>query len=214
MADEQDQNDQSDDLDVSDEDAERLLADPEDSDDEPKRPRRRARKEGDDSDDDKLGEPGKRALEAEKEKRRLAREEATAAKRERDALKAKLDQLEDSKKSDLQRLLDERDALKDQLSQVSSKAKRREIAEELAPEHASAKAIRLVAKYLAGSSDDELEASAEELFEQFAPAPKDPPKPRTPGKPQEKRLRGGGDPEEDEGPTDPRALADLIRKNR
>lgn len=220
MADENDNtpNDQQGDLGISEEDAEQLLADA--VDDEPdERPRRRARGKDADADgaddededgDSGLGDRGRRALEAEKRRRKAARAELGQTRQQLDSVKRELEELKGGNKSELQRLIDERDALKEQLGQVSSVAKRRDVAEELAPEHATPKQIRLVAKYLTGSTDDELEASAEELFDQFAP---EPPKVRTPTRPKE-RLRGGGDPEEEPEELDPRKLADLVKSRK
>jgi CHAD domain-containing protein len=203
---EQDQIDQDDtDLGITDEDAERLLADAVDDD-------------GDDDDDEgsgsgKLRDEGKRALEAMKEQRKAARTARDQARKEADDLRRELDKFRNANKSELQRLIDERDALKEQLGQVSSAAKRRDFAEELAPEHATAQQIRLVAKYIAGSTDEELEASAQELFSTFAP---EPPKAKTTRRPEERlaRPKGGTNPEEDDEETDARKLADMIRRGR
>jgi hypothetical protein len=217
MADEND-NDQVDSgLEISDEDAERLLADA--VDERPTRATREGRDTddaddadaADDSEDGGLGERGQRALEAMKEQRKAARSARDKARQEADDLRRKLEKYESANKSELQRLIDERDSLKEQLGQVSSVNKRRDIAEEFAPEHALPKHVRLVAKYLSGSTDEELEASAEELYAQFAPAP---PKASTPGRPKERLRPGNADPEEGETETDPRKLADMVRRNR
>lgn len=214
-------------LDISDDDAEQLLADAVDDDDDRTgrsdrdgqrdrrgRSRNRADRDNDDADgdeeDDELGEPGRRALTAMKEQRKAARAERDRAKQELADLRSKLDKYESANKSELQRLIEERDTLKAELGKVSSTAKRRDIAEELAPEHATAKQIRMVSQYLRGSTDEELEASAEELFAHFAPEPQ---KARTPQKPRE-RLRGGGEPDEEPEEADARKLAELIRKGR
>lgn len=224
MAPQNDQHeDQTDDVDlgITDEDAERLLNDPDDNRGSTagRGKSRRDRDadadvdEPDDDDDDEtgLGVRGRRALEAEKQRRKAARAELTSTRQKLEAAQRELEKLQSGNKSELQRLIDERDALKDQLGQVSSQARRRDVAEEFAPEHATAKQIRLVSKYITGSTDEELEASAEELFAQFAPA--DPPKPRTPARPKE-RLRGGADPEQEDDESDPRKLAEMIRRNR
>jgi hypothetical protein len=44
--------------------------------------------------------------------------------------------------------------------------------------------------------------------------PKEPAKPRTPARPKERLRPGNADPEEDDEETDPRRLADAIRRNR
>jgi seryl-tRNA synthetase len=215
MADENehDENDQGDELEMSPEEANQLLDDP---DDEPE-PRAKRSRDRDEDDEDggasKLGDPGKRALEAMKEQRKAAKAEAQKARDDLAKAQAELKKYTDKNKSELQRLIEERDTLKDQLGQVTSKAKRRDIAEDLAPAHATPAQIRLVSKYLTGSSDEELQDSAEELFAQFAPEPKEPAKSRTPSRPKEK-LRGGGDPDEDDDETDPRKLAEMIRSSR
>jgi hypothetical protein len=218
MAENDDQIDQDDtDLGITEEDAERLLADPADN-----RGSTADRRKGsdsddsedDDEDDERLGESGRRALEAMKEQRKAARTARDKARQEADELRRKLAKYEGEKKSELQRLIDERDALKEQLGQVSSAAKRRDVAEEFAPEHATAKQIRLVSKYITGSTDEELEASAEELFAQFAPAPPETPKARTPARPKERLRTGKSDPEDDDEESDPRKLAEMIRRGR
>src|SRR5690349_8844579 len=118
MADEQDNDapDQEDtDLGISDEDAERLLADAveEDSSDS-------GDQDGDDEDDGQLRAAGRRALEAMKEQRKAARTERDKARQELEAARRELDKFKNANKSELQRLIDERDALKEQLSTVSS----------------------------------------------------------------------------------------------
>jgi DNA repair exonuclease SbcCD ATPase subunit len=163
-------------------------------------------------DDAPLGKAGQRALEALKEQRKAARTARDQAKQEAEDLRRKLAKYESANKSELQRLIDERDALKDQLTSVSSVAKRRDAAEELAPDWATAKQVRFVAKYVTGSTDEELEAAAEELYAQLAP--KEPAKPRTPARPKERLRPGQADPEDDDLETDPRKLADAIRRNR
>jgi flagellar motility protein MotE (MotC chaperone) len=169
MADEND-NDQVDSgLEISDEDAERLLADA--VDERPTRATREGRDTddvddadaADDGEDGGLGERGQRALEAMKEQRKAARNARDKARQEADDLRRKLEKYESANKSELQRLIDERDA------------------------------------------------SAEELYAQFAPAP---PKASTPGRPKERLRPGNADPEEGETETDPRKLADMVRRNR
>lgn len=203
-------------LEISDDDAEALLAD--DSDNRGNKVGRKRSSAEDDSDEDDedddapLGKAGQRALEALKEQRKAARTARDQAKQEAEDLRRKLAKYESANKSELQRLIDERDALKDQLTSVSSVAKRRDAAEELAPDWATAKQVRFVAKYVTGSTDEEREAAAEELYAQLAP--KEPAKPRTPARPKERLRPGQADPEDDDLETDPKKLADAIRRNR
>jgi CHAD domain-containing protein len=217
MADDEDQVIDNRDLEITEEDAERLLADPDDNRGDKVDRKRGTRSDGSDEDEDddseRLGESGRRALEAMKEQRKAARAARDQARKEAEDLRRELDKFRNANKSELQRLIDERDALKDQLGQVSSAARRRDFAEEFAPEHATAKQIRLVAKYITGSTDEELEASAEELFSTFAP---EPPKAKTTRRPEERlaRPKGGTNPEEDDEETDSRRLAEMIRRGR
>lgn len=178
---------------VEDVEAEQLLADavnttPDDGDD------------GDTDPDAKhLGDAGKRALD------RMKQTNKTQAQELAD-LKAKLQKFEDQGKSESQRLQDDRDQHKTRAEKAEAALLRREIAEDLAPEHATIAQIKAVAKRLSGDDDDALRADAEELFGLIAPAP---PKAKTPGKPQE-RLRGGADPDTPAEETDPRKLAAQI----
>lgn len=129
---------------------------------------------------------------------------------EKKALAEKLRKYEDANKSESQRLQEERDSHKTRAEKAEAALKRREIAETLAPDHATTAHIKAVAKRMSGDNDDDLEADAKELFEFIAPEPKTP---KTPQRPKE-RLRGGGDPDEEPEETDPRKLAALIPRRR
>lgn len=197
---EEDQDDSTDELDgLTEDDAKRLLEEP----------------KGDDPDPDgadKLGDAGRRALDSMKEQRRAAREERDKVKSELDKVSAELRKHSDRDKSETQRLQEERDSLKTELETARSGMRRREVAEEHAPEHATPAQIRAVAKRLAGSTDEELKADAEELYALIAPAPATRQQ-SVPGKPKE-RLRGGGAPDDGPGEMDPKALAALIPRAR
>lgn len=105
--------------------------------------------------DESLGDAGKKALEAE---RRNARQAA----KERDALAARLQEIEDRDKSDAQKLLDRAEAAERRAAEVESHALRLEIAAEKGLTTAQAK--RLV-----GATREELEADADDLLETFKP---------------------------------------------
>jgi hypothetical protein len=122
----------------------------------------------------------------------------------------KLRKHEDANKSEAERLSEAAQESRTRAEKAEAALRRREIAEDRAPEHATLAQIKAVAKRLSGDDDDALEADADELFAFLAPEPA---KPRTPQRPKE-RMRGGGDPEEEPEETDPRKLADLIRRNR
>jgi hypothetical protein len=170
------------------------------------------------ADDDADQGPGESATddrdwkaEAEKWKKLSRQNEKTAAERA-----VALKKYEDAKKSESQRLQEERDLHKTRAEKAEAALRRREIAEQLAPEHATAKQIAQVAKRMAGEDDEALEADAKELFDLLAPAPAaGEPKPgtKTPARPKE-RLKGGATPDEEPEENDPRKLAALVPRRR
>jgi hypothetical protein len=193
-----DENDQHDDVDtgleISDEDAERLLSDAVDTDDD-----------ADDGEDQAPGDSRLKRSDTELDK---LRDEATkwrslARKHERSAKEtsAKLRKYEDQNKSEAQRLQEAAEEHRTRAEKAESALRRREIAEERAPAHATLAQIKAVAKRLSG----------DELFGLLVPAP---PKASTPGRPKERLRPGNADPEEGETETDPRKLADMVRRNR
>lgn len=191
-----------DDTDLNDDEAQRLLdADKDDDENRDKRDR---------GDEAALGDAGKRALDAMKRER-------NAARKELGELRTKLKSHEDTNKTDLQRLQEARDEAANKASKAEERARALQIAMDRAPAHATLKQVQAVAKRVRGESEDDLETDADELFELLAPTPKEPAEQKTEKKvasrPRE-RLRGGGDPEEEPEETDPRKLADAIRRRR
>lgn len=188
---------------LTDEDAEKLLSDAVDSDDE------------DDSDEDDQ-DGSSRAKRSDKDLTRLqedlAKWRSLARKHERSAKDAsgRLKRYEDANKSESQRMQEAAQESRTRAEKAEAALRRREIAEERAPEHATLAQIKAVAKRLSGDDDDALADDADELFALLAP---EPPKTRTPSRPKE-RLRGGGEPDEEPEETDPRRLADLIRRSK
>lgn len=191
MADEneQDQNEQQSE-EIDDNDAEQLLADAVDSDDT-----------SDDTDETATDSTDWKA-EATKWKR-LSRQNEKTAK----TTAEKLREYENQNKSEAERLQEDRDTHKTRAEKAEQALRKREMAEEHAPEHATVAQIRAVAKRLNGDDDESLEADAKELFDLLAPA-----KSRTTSRPQE-RLRGGADPDEPLEETDPRKLAAKIPRS-
>lgn len=185
--------DKNDDLELDEADAEKLLAD---SDDEPDK----SNPEPSATDDRDW------KAEAEKWKKLSRQNEKTASERA-----AALKKYEDANKSESERLQEERDSHKTRAERAEAALKRREIAEQAAPDHATAKQIAQVAKRMAGDDDDALEADAKELFEWIAPG--SPAAPKTPSRPKE-RLRGGAEPDDEPEETDPRKLAALIPRRQ
>lgn len=206
MANESDTDDQPDDVtdtdelgDISDEDAERLLADAVDTDT--------------DEDADKPSKKSDTDLDGLRSE--LSKWKSLARRHEKQFKDAssKLRQHEDANKSEAERLQEAAQEYRTRTEKAEAALRRREIAEDRAPGHATLAQIKAVAKRLSGDSDDDLEADADELFALLAP---EPPKARTPERPREalRRPKGGSDPDDEPEENDPRALAALIRAKR
>ena len=202
MDDQNDQHDQDDDhepslaSELTDEDAEKLLSDAVDADD--------------DEDDDGSSSSKRPDKELQKLQSELSKWRSLARKHEKQAKDAsgRLKKYEDEGKSETQRLQEAAEESRTRAAKAESALRRREIAEERAPEHATLAQIKAVAKRLSGDSDEDMADDADELFALLAP---EPPKARTPQRPKE-RLRGGGEPDEEPEENDARKLADAIRK--
>lgn len=158
-----------------------------------------------------LRDPGKRALDSMKRERNAARKELAD-------IRAELKKFQDKDKSEAQRLEEAREEATTRAAKAEERHKALTVAIDRAPAHATLAQVRAVAKRVRGDSEEDLESDADELFELLAPAPpqKDEPKPdsrdrKVAGRPRE-RLRGGGDPDDEPDETDPRKLADLIRR--
>lgn len=148
-------------------------------------------------------------FDAERAKAKIAKANQEAAGlrkrlKELEPLATKAKELEDAQKSESERLTE-------RLTGAEARAKTAEfdlmrlrvgLEKGLTPKQAG----RLV-----GSTKEELEADADDLLADFAPKKDD--KPRVPTKPREK-PRGGGDPDTDPTPTDPRKLAAAIPRSR
>ena len=162
--------------------------------------------QGDEQVEQQPQEEPERDLDAELQKwKALARKHENNSKANADAAK-KLKELEDAQKSESQRMADALDEHKSRADKAETALKKRQIAEDCAPEHATLAQIKAVAKRVSGDSDEELEADAAELYALLAPEPE---KPKVPSRPRE-NLRGGGTPDEPPEETDPRKLADAI----
>lgn len=121
-------------------------------------------------------------------------------KHEREAKAAlkRLKDIEDADKTEVQRATDKLTDAEKRAEQAELRALRLEVA--------AAKGLTPgQAKRLVGSTQEELEADADELLESFKPDDKSS-KGRPTGKPRE-NLRGGGEPDEEPDETDPRKLA-------
>jgi hypothetical protein len=153
---------------------------------------------GDDKDksnDDQLGEGGKKALEEERRARR-------AAEKEKKDLEAKLKELEDKDKSEVEKLADKSKTAEGRAATAEAEVLRLKVA--LRKGLTETQAKRLV-----GSNEEELEKDAEELLESFKPADGDDRRTPPPGKPKED-LKGGGDPTDTPTEMDPEKLAGVV----
>lgn len=162
--------------------------------------------EGDDKPEDKpdLGDAGKKAIEAMKRERNAARKQLAD-------LQAELKKYTDRDKTDTERLTEAAEDAKSRAAKAETEFRKLTTAMERAPEGATLTQIRAVAKRLSGDTEDEMEADADELFGLFAPksTSDDTKRPAPSGKPTPS-LKGGGDPDEEPEEMDPRKLADLI----
>lgn len=157
-------------------------------------------------DADPLGDAGKRAIDAMKRERNAARKELADAQK-------KIKEFSDKDKTELQRLQESAEESKSRAAKAEVTHRKLQTAFDRAPEGASRDAIKAVAKRLAGETEEEMEADADELFALLVPAAAaDDTKKTLPGKPTEK-LSGGGDPGEEPEEKDPRKLADLIGRH-
>lgn len=127
------------------------------------------------------------------------------------------EKLEQAKKTELEQLTDKATQAEDRATKAELAAMRLDVAFDKAPEGMPVSKIRALAKRLTGSTQDELEADAAELFAEFAdtkPAGDGQSKPDPGQRPRESMgsvpLPGGDRIQLDE-PTDPRELAKRIR---
>jgi hypothetical protein len=143
---------------------------------------------------DKLGEPGKKALDEERKARR------DAEKQLKD-IQDKLKELEDKDKSEVEKLRGDVEKLTKDRDDSAAKALRLEVgvAKGLTP----AQARRLV-----GGTKEELESDADSLLDDFKPAEDKP----SGSRPKE-RLRPGSVPDAEPEETDPRKLAEALPRN-
>lgn len=139
-------------------------------------------------------------LEAEVEKwKALARKHEANAKANADKAK-KLDELDEADKTESQKAADRAAEAEKRAAEAEARALRAEVAysKGLTPAQA---------KRLVGSTQDELEADADEFLESIKPSDDNG---KTPGGKPKEALRGGGDPTEDPEEMDPRKLADMV----
>lgn len=152
-------------------------------------------------------------------KERLAKERAKIGDVNELRRKAgEFDRLEAAKKTEVEQLTDKATQAEERASKAELSAMRLDVALDKAPEGMPVSKIRALAKRLTGSTQEELEADAEELFAEFAdtkPAGDGQAKPDPGQRPRESMgsvpLPGGDKIQLDE-LTDPRELAKRIKR--
>lgn len=149
-------------------------------------------------DETQLGDAGKKALDEE----RKARRDAEARLKELEPLAKRAKELEDAQKSDTEKLNEKLTLAEGKGREAETNLLRLEVALDQAPEGMSLAQLRKLAGRIQGSTREEMEADAAELFEDFS-GPKKP----ADSKPKEK-LKSGTDPEDDS--VDGAALAQKI----
>jgi hypothetical protein len=192
--------------DFTDEDAEKLLN------------ARRGKRQGGGADteagnagDDESGGTGDRKYDEIIAGRKRARQERDQLKAELDKVRAELTQIKDAGLSDSERRDKERDTYKTRAEKAELEVRRWRIAMQRAPEHATTKQVAAVAKRLSGEDDNAMGEDADEMFALIAPPPAASTGARPPTSKPRERLKGGGDPEEDdEIGDDPAKLAGLV----
>lgn len=150
--------------------------------------------------------PAETDWQAETEKwKSLARKNEAQAKANAEAAR-KLTEIEDSSKSELERSHTKAAEADKRAAAAEASALRIEVALDKAPEGMSVAMVRKLAKRLTGTTREELEADAEELFEDFATGDEKPPLSRRP----KEKLRPGASGADDDAP--PAEIAEQVWK--
>lgn len=139
------------------------------------------------------------------------REENARRRRENQELSGRLKAHEDANKTELEREQEARTSAEQRATAAESASLRLEVALDKAPEGMGIAQVRKLAKRLTGSTKEELEADAEELFADFVPNGDDGDQ-GSQRRPKE-RLRSGAAPSasDDDEETDPAKLAAKVR---
>jgi hypothetical protein len=148
-------------------------------------------------------------LDAEQLKAELKKARAEAAKRRVEAreAKARAKEYEDQNKTEAQRLEERATTAEQRASTAEATSLRLEVALDKAPEEMAIAQVRKLARRITGSTKEEMEADAEELFADFAPSSTDDDPRRDPSRRPRERLRPGAAPSAEEEETDPAKLA-------
>lgn len=142
------------------------------------------------------------------------RENAGLRKRlkELEPLAQRLQDLEDANKSELEKANERATGAEGRASSAEARALRLEVALAKAPDGMPISKIRTLAKRLTGSTQEELEADAEELFAEFAPAENSTPAGQRPTEKLSSVPLPNSDKLQVDEETNPRELAKRIRR--
>ena len=121
--------------------------------------------------------------------------------KEAETAETKLKEIEDAKKSDLEKAAEKTKSLEDKATKAETDLLRLRVALRKG-------LTETQAKRLLGSTEEELEADADELLESFKPS--DDAKGKGPGGRPKANLKGGGDPSDEPEENDPRKLVEKI----
>lgn len=138
----------------------------------------------------------------------LARKHETNSKANATAAK-RLKEIEDADKSEADRAKEAATEAEQRATAAEGASLRLDVALDKAPEGMSIAQVRKLAKRLTGTTREEFEADAEELFADFAPSKDDDDDTSRRARPRE-RLRPGAAPSAEAEETDPRKLAASI----
>ena len=140
------------------------------------------------------------------------RDEAAKHRREKQELADRLKAIDDKDKSEAQKLEERATAAEQRAAAAESSALRLEVALDKAPEGMATAQVKKLAKRLTGSTQEELEADAEELFATFAPNDDGDDGQGPPRSPKEHLRSGAGTSSEDDDDDemDPDKLAELV----
>jgi hypothetical protein len=147
------------------------------------------------------------------------RADNTKVKSERDALHGKVQEHERANETAAEKAQREANEAKAQAATASADALKLRVALDKAPDGMSAKKVAALAKRLSGSTKEELEADADELFADFKPGDGDGGNGggggKGPGRRPKENLRSGsgGSSDEDDDEMDPMKLAEKVPRH-
>lgn len=136
----------------------------------------------------------------------LARKHEQQAKKNADAAK-RLSELEDSQKSEIEKVTDKATQAEQRAAEAEAKALRFEVAADKAPEGMAAAKVRKLAQFLTGTTQEELEEQADEILALIGDADGG----EKPSRRPKERLKSGAASDSEPEP-DPKKIADSVMR--